>query len=102
MHARNCCTHSGPKLNWRYLLTDAEVGHTLLDAAETTTVSEERERRIQQAHKAYRSILHLLSNLTPDKEQQAELDLTLTSLRERLIAFGVCLDIIQTGLNGEL
>jgi hypothetical protein len=71
------------------LINDAEMALTLLDAANISSDTVGRSRRVQEARKAYDSILHLLPHFTLDPTQSQELDERVSRLRKRLVGAGV-------------
>jgi hypothetical protein len=80
--------HESNEVGIRLLLTDAEIALTLLDTAEASSDAEGRSRRIQEARKAFDSILHLLPRFTLDAAQSEELDVRMSLLRKRLVEAG--------------
>lgn len=71
------------------LITDIRTALTLLDLADTTSVSENRVRRIQEAVHAHETIVGFLKRLKPTPEQSATLNHMLPILEHRLKALGV-------------
>lgn len=71
------------------LMTDACTALTLLDAAETTSLPENRSRRIEEARKAYKTISSLRGRLVLTASEESRLDDRLSLLRNRLIGVGV-------------
>jgi hypothetical protein len=74
------------------LITDAEIGLTLLALAQTSEVAQDRSRRIDEAHKAYKSILSLLERLNPGAAQLETLQHKMKALAEGLRAADVHVD----------
>jgi hypothetical protein len=63
-----------------------------MDAADRSGIVEIKERNHHNARKAYDSVKRLLENLSPDAAQQAEIDLKLATVKERLVAVGRSFD----------
>lgn len=77
------------------LISDAKTALTFLDLAETTSDSDNRSRRIAEAHHAYRTILAFLPRLQPSAEELQILTNDLQRLAERLNAAGVSVESDQ-------
>jgi hypothetical protein len=77
----------------QFCLTDAETGLIFLNL--TDAPPESRDRRIEEALKTYRTILHLLEGLKPSSSEQAALRERLDLLRERLVIAGIPLASIE-------
>ena len=75
-----------------FLINDAKTAITLLDLAETTNNDENCSRRVDEAHKAYRSILSFVGRLKPGPEQMKILRRDLAILARRLKVAGVEID----------
>lgn len=74
-----------------YLITDVRLALTLLALADTTHVASHRSRRIDEAFRAYTTVLHLHARLSPTPEQVEELRRELATLKDRLQLAGVSL-----------
>lgn len=66
------------------LLIDAEMALTMLDAADTTRLAENRIRGRAEARKAYDTILRLVENVEMNDEQRLLLETRLNELCRRL------------------
>jgi hypothetical protein len=71
-----------------FVMADLGVALTLMDVADTSGLIETKQRNHRNARKAYDSVVRLLEKLLPNPEQQAEIDLKLETLKNRLIAAG--------------
>jgi hypothetical protein len=72
------------RIGVEFLLTDCQVALTLLDLAETTSVPEDRARRVGEAQEAYDTIVHLVRRLSPTGSETEELNANLSRLKNRL------------------
>ena len=71
-----------------FVIIELDAALTFLDVADNSRIVETKERNHLNARKAYDTVVGLLEKLLPDAVQQAEIDLRLQTLRDRLIAAG--------------
>ena len=73
----------------QFVLTDLAVALTLLDVAATSTVPDTMTRNYENARHAYYTVLRHLQHLTPDTQQQKEIDRRLLLVKQGLQAAGI-------------
>lgn len=74
-----------------FLIANAGRALTFLYMAKTIEIGLDRLRTIEQAHKAYGTILKHLPGLLLNSQQKTMLDLRLNLLRRRLVELGASL-----------
>lgn len=74
------------------MITDAKTALTLLDLAETTRNPGDRARRVEEAHRAYRTIQRFLARLSPSPGQREVLAEKMKVLAARLRRSGVAVE----------
>jgi hypothetical protein len=72
----------------RFVIADLDAALTFMDLADTSGIVETKRRNHRNARKAYDTVIGLLENLVPDTAQQAEINLKLATLKNRLVAVG--------------
>jgi hypothetical protein len=71
-----------------FVITDLDAALTFMDFADISDIVEAKQRNHRNARKAYDSVIGLLEKLWPDAAQQADIDLKLATLKNRLAAVG--------------
>jgi hypothetical protein len=71
-----------------FLIVDLDTALTFMDVADTTTIDETARRNHKNARKAYDTVLRLLRDLRPTRDQRKIIEDKLMLLRARLEAAG--------------
>jgi hypothetical protein len=68
----------------QFLRTELDTGHTFLDIAQVTAVESTRLRTLENACRAYESIVRVIGRLELTREEDLELHGKLAELKRRL------------------